>query len=68
MGHSSTPFGAGLAVMLGSVAALVVMAPFAWAVERTFMRPEEWRLESQFGNAYREYQQNVARWVSLPLG
>ncbi len=59
---------AGLAVLLASIAALAVAAAFAWVVERTFLLPEEWRLESQFGRAYREYRQSVGRWVSLPLG
>lgn len=59
---------AGLAMITGSPVAVLVSVPFAIYMERTFMLPEEWRLESQFRHEYREYRQRVGRWVSLPLG
>jgi protein-S-isoprenylcysteine O-methyltransferase Ste14 len=59
---------AGLAMITGSPLALLACVPFALYMQRTFMLPEEWRLESQFRHEYREYRQRVGRWVSLPLG
>ena len=60
---------AGLATVLGSPLALLACCmPFALYMERTFMLPEEWRLESQFRHEYREYRQRVGRWVSLNWG
>jgi len=54
---------AGVAVLQGSPAALAVALLFAWRVQRTFILPEEWRLESQFGNEYRQYRRRVRRWI-----
>lgn len=59
---------AGLAFMLASPVALAISAIFAWRIRQTFMLPEEWRLETQFGAAYRDYAGQVGRWLSLPLG
>jgi len=53
----------GAAVLEGSAAAAAVAALFAWRVQRTFILPEEWRLESQFQNEYRLYRRRVRRWL-----
>jgi protein-S-isoprenylcysteine O-methyltransferase Ste14 len=54
---------AGVAVLEGSIVALAVALLFAWRVQRTFILPEEWRLESQFQNEYRLYRRRVRRWI-----
>ena len=54
---------AGVALLEGSPLALAVALVFAWRVQRVFILPEEWRLESQFQNEYRLYRRRVRRWI-----
>lgn len=53
----------GAALGLGSVLALAVPAVFVWILDRRFIAKEEQLLDVEFGEAYREYQRCVRRWI-----
>lgn len=53
----------GFALYLGSLSALFAVVFFCYAVQLLFIIPEEQRLEAWFGEAYRNYQQQVRRWI-----
>jgi protein-S-isoprenylcysteine O-methyltransferase Ste14 len=53
----------GVALIVGSAAALVAPAIFVIAVDRAFIRREERILERLFGSAYVEYKARVRRWI-----
>lgn len=54
---------AGLAIVLGSVAPLLVIPPFVWILQQRFILPEEAHMERQQGEAYAAYRARVRRWV-----
>ncbi len=54
---------AGLAVLLGSLSPLAVVAGFTLLIDRRFIVAEERMMEETFGGAYREYRKRVRRWL-----
>ena len=54
---------AGLAVLLGSLSPYVVVAAFAVAMDRVFIRAEEADLRAQFGAEWEAYAARVRRWI-----
>jgi protein-S-isoprenylcysteine O-methyltransferase Ste14 len=53
----------GVAMLLGSLAPLLVAVGFAVLMEVVFVRFEESKMEDQFGEAWREYKLKVRRWI-----
>ena len=53
----------GAAVYLGSLTPFVVVPAFVWAINASFIRPEEAKLAAAFGDAYRDYCRRVRRWL-----
>jgi len=53
----------GVAVWLGSLAALLVVPAFAWAITVVFIRHEEQVLADTFGEAFAAYCRRVRRWI-----
>lgn len=53
----------GSALILGTLAPLLVVPVFAWTVERLFIAHEEQRLSKRFGQAWAGYASEVRRWV-----
>jgi protein-S-isoprenylcysteine O-methyltransferase Ste14 len=53
----------GIALLLGSVVALVVPPLFAFLLEMRFIRHEERAMAEQFGGKYAEYAKRVRRWI-----
>ena len=53
----------GIALLLGSFSPWVVVAVFAVAMDRLFIRHEERALEQRFGAAWSEYRAKVRRWL-----
>ena len=53
----------GIAVLIGSLTPLIVIAVFAILIERVFVRTEESMLEEQFGPAWISYRNNVRKWL-----
>lgn len=53
----------GMAIMLGSITALLPVALFMLVIEYRFIRPEELFLETLFGEDYRTYRERVRRWL-----
>ena len=53
----------GVSLWVNGVAPLVLLAPMAWALHRGVVLREEQYLTAKFGDAYREYQSRVRRWV-----
>ena len=53
----------GTGILLGSAVPFIVVPAFAVLIERLFIRMEESVLETAFGQAYREYQAKVRRWL-----
>jgi protein-S-isoprenylcysteine O-methyltransferase Ste14 len=53
----------GVVLLLGSVAPALVVPVFAWLMQKLFIEPEERQLEEAFGEEYREYRQQVRRWL-----
>lgn len=54
---------AGWALVLGTVAGLLLLIPLFWVLETRFVRPEEARLSSAFGEDYEAYRRRVRRWL-----
>ena len=54
---------AGIAVMAGSITPVLVVAAFAYLIERRFIRAEERLLEKTFGPEYPAYRSRVRRWL-----
>lgn len=54
---------AGIAVVLGTLAPIIVIPAFAWFIRRRFIEAEERMLEDAFGEDYRAYKQRVRRWI-----
>ena len=53
----------GVAALLGSLTPWLVIPPFAMVMTRLFIVHEERMMEEQFGNDYREYCEQVNRWL-----
>lgn len=53
----------GVAALLGSVSPWLVIPSFAILITRRFIVHEERMMEEQFGRDYREYCQQVNRWL-----
>jgi protein-S-isoprenylcysteine O-methyltransferase Ste14 len=45
------------------VAGLLLLIPLFWVLETRFVRPEEARLSSAFGEDYEAYRRRVRRWL-----
>jgi protein-S-isoprenylcysteine O-methyltransferase Ste14 len=54
---------AGQATVLGSLGPWLVIPPFIWMICRNVIPVEEAVLSGTFGDAYRQYQNRVRRWV-----
>ena len=53
----------GVALLMGSMASLLVPPLFAWIIQWQFIvREEEW-MEKQFGDVYRAYKNRTRRWL-----
>jgi protein-S-isoprenylcysteine O-methyltransferase Ste14 len=53
----------GVALLLGTVAALIPAVIFPYVMDRVFMRMEEKMLAETFGREWEEYQSRVRRWI-----
>ena len=53
----------GWCLSLGAPGALLLVAPFAWVLQRRFILPEEHRLAVHLGQPYTEYRARVRRWL-----
>ncbi len=53
----------GVALLLGTVAALVPVVIFPYAMDRIFIRKEEKMLAETFSQAWEEYESRVRRWI-----
>jgi protein-S-isoprenylcysteine O-methyltransferase Ste14 len=52
-----------VSLWVNGVAPLVLLAPMGWALHRGVVLREEQYLTAKFGDAYREYQSRVRRWL-----
>lgn len=52
----------GVAMTLGTVTPWLVIPPFAWWIDRRFVRQEEAMLAERFGPEYAAFKQRVRRW------
>jgi protein-S-isoprenylcysteine O-methyltransferase Ste14 len=53
----------GIAILLGSLSPLLIVAIFAVLMERVFVRVEEVMLEQRFGAAWSAYKAQVRKWI-----
>jgi len=53
----------GLAVLLGTAIAPLVIPAFVWVFTNKFIKVEEEAMEETFGEAYRDYKKRVRRWI-----
>ena len=53
----------GVALLLGTVAALIPVVIFPYVMDRIFVRIEEKMLAETFGREWEEYQSRVRRWI-----
>lgn len=53
----------GVAILQGTVGALLPIPPFIWIIRSSFVLGEERFLESLFGNEYLAYKRKVRRWL-----
>ena len=53
----------GVALLLGTVTALIPVVVFPYVMDRLFIRVEEKMLAETFGREWEEYQSRVRRWV-----
>ena len=53
----------GVAILLGSLAPLLVVVAFFAILQEGFVRQEERLLERTFGEPYRAYRRSVRRWL-----
>jgi len=51
------------AFYMGNIATLVVLPFFIWYMQYFQVKPEEKALTEKFGKQYREYRNNVRRWI-----
>jgi len=54
---------AAVAIFCGSITPWIIVIVAAFLLDRVFIKPEERILEREFGNKFREYKQNVRRWI-----
>ena len=53
----------GIALLLGTVAALAPVVVFPYVMDRIFIRTEEKMLAETFGEEWEEYRARVRRWI-----
>ena len=53
----------GIAILLGSLTPYVVILVFAIFIDAVFIKYEEKKLESTFGQAWLDYRKKVRRWI-----
>ena len=53
----------GVALLMGSITPCIVIPVFAVIIDKTFIGPEEHKLEQRFGQTWMQYQQKVRRWL-----
>ena len=53
----------GVAILLGSLRALVPVIAYIWIIDRQFIRNEELFLQGIFGKEYLAYRKRVRRWI-----
>ena len=53
----------GIAILLGYLLPFVIIPVFTMVINRKFIVPEEQMLLNTFGEEYREYQNQVRRWI-----
>lgn len=53
----------GVALALGSLSALLAPIAYLLVIQHLFIIPEEQRLQGWFGDSYRQYCQQVRRWL-----
>jgi protein-S-isoprenylcysteine O-methyltransferase Ste14 len=53
----------GVALTLGTATPFAVTVVFGWWMQTRFIRHEEAALHARFGDAYRQYQAGVRRWI-----
>lgn len=53
----------GIAIVMGSLTPLIVIAAFATATAMVFVRAEEAMLEEKFGEVWLRYKIKVRRWL-----
>jgi len=53
----------GLAVFMGTITPLIIIAIFAVLMEMVFVKTEERMLEQQFGPAWSSYRSKVRKWI-----
>jgi protein-S-isoprenylcysteine O-methyltransferase Ste14 len=54
---------AGVALLLGGIAAWFVLPVFTWLIARNVIPVEESMLEERFGQEYQDYRSRVRRWI-----
>jgi protein-S-isoprenylcysteine O-methyltransferase Ste14 len=54
---------AGVALLLGGIAAWFVLPVFIWLIARNVIPVEESMLEKRFGQEYHDYRARVRRWI-----
>jgi protein-S-isoprenylcysteine O-methyltransferase Ste14 len=53
----------GIAVLMGSLTPLIVIAMFGITIDLVFVRREEEMLEEKFGSSWHAYKNRVRKWV-----
>lgn len=53
----------GIGILMGTLMPFLLIPVFALLIEVMFVRTEERMLADKFGDAWREYQTNVRRWI-----
>ncbi|MCX8474704.1 MAG: isoprenylcysteine carboxylmethyltransferase family protein [Sphingomonas sp.] len=54
---------AGIALVVDSLVALLLLIPLVFVIEREVIAREEAYLEAKFGERYRSYKDSVRRWI-----
>lgn len=53
----------GIVTLLGSISPFIVLCLFVILMDVVFIRPEEAKMEKEFGDAFRQYKQKIRRWI-----
>jgi protein-S-isoprenylcysteine O-methyltransferase Ste14 len=53
----------GLALLLDSLVALILIFPLVFVIQKEVIEREERYMEAKFGDAYRDYKTRVRRWI-----